>query len=208
MGLLFLLKVDILLFAVTTKLIHKTPFLFCGFRNFVFCIAGHRTAVLYKCDRRFTCIIVNSRSHVKELHRFVATGKERQRFIPRRASVIRVESDKSNPRIANFLVTHDKEDITSGLMTLLLGTTSDACVCLRRSIEAYYGIIYPIIVNKRADQGGLFHLAEWVGFAALRRGPVAALTAHRAVIHCRFVRIPHSIAKNAEEIVLNEMVYC
>ena len=105
MGLLFLLKVDILPFAVTTKLIHKTPFLFCGFRNFVFCIAGHRTAVLRKCDLEFTCIIVNSRSHVKELHRFVATGKERQRFIPRRASVIRVESDKSNPRIANFLVT-------------------------------------------------------------------------------------------------------
>ena len=37
-----------------------------------------------------------------------------------------IELDKSNPRIANFLATHDEEDITSDLMALLLGTTSDA----------------------------------------------------------------------------------
>ena len=62
-----------------------------------------------------------------------------------------IELDKSNPRIANFLATHDEEDITSDLMALLLGTTSDACASLRQSIEANYGIIHPIVVNKRAD---------------------------------------------------------
>ena len=62
-----------------------------------------------------------------------------------------IELDKSNPRIANFLATHDAEDITSDLMALLLGTTSDACSSLRQSIEANHGIIHPIVVNKRAD---------------------------------------------------------
>lgn len=62
-----------------------------------------------------------------------------------------IELDKSNPRIANFLAIHDKEDITSDLMALLLGTTSDACASLRQSIEANGGIIHPIVVNKRAD---------------------------------------------------------
>lgn len=62
-----------------------------------------------------------------------------------------IELDKSNPRIANFLATHDEDDITSELMALLLGTTSDACASLRQSIEANYGIIHPIIVNKRAN---------------------------------------------------------
>lgn len=33
-------------------------------------------------------------------------GKSGSALSPRRASVIRVESDKSNPRIANFLATH------------------------------------------------------------------------------------------------------
>ncbi len=59
--------------------------------------------------------------------------------------------DKSNPRIANYLATHDEEDITSDLMALLLGTTSDSCASLRQSIEANYGIIHPIVVNKRVD---------------------------------------------------------
>jgi len=63
----------------------------------------------------------------------------------------KIELDKSNPRIANFLATHDDEDITSDLMALLLGTTSDACASLRQSIEANYGIIHPIVVNKRGD---------------------------------------------------------
>lgn len=65
--------------------------------------------------------------------------------------VDQIELDKSNPRIANFLATHDEKDITSDLMALLLGTTSDACASLRQSIEANYGIIHPIVVNKRED---------------------------------------------------------
>lgn len=62
-----------------------------------------------------------------------------------------IELDKSNPRIANYLATHDEKDITSELMALLLGTTSDSCASLRQSIEANYGIIHPIVVNKRSD---------------------------------------------------------
>lgn len=62
-----------------------------------------------------------------------------------------IELDKSNPRIANYLATHDEEDITSELMALLLGTTSDSCASLRQSIEANYGIIHPIVVNKRSN---------------------------------------------------------
>ena len=62
-----------------------------------------------------------------------------------------IELDKSNPRIANYLATHDEDDITSDLMALLLGTTSDSCSSLRQSIEANYGIIHPIVVNKRVD---------------------------------------------------------
>lgn len=62
-----------------------------------------------------------------------------------------IELDKSNPRIANYLATHDEKDITSDLMALLLGTTSDVCASLRESIEANHGIIHPIVVNKRAD---------------------------------------------------------
>ena len=62
-----------------------------------------------------------------------------------------IELDKSNPLIANYLATHDEKDITSDLMALLLGTTSDSCASLRQSIEANYGIIHPIVVNKRED---------------------------------------------------------
>lgn len=62
-----------------------------------------------------------------------------------------IELDKRNPRIANFLATHDEDDITGDLMALLLGTTSDACASLRQSIEANYGIIHPIVVKKRAN---------------------------------------------------------
>lgn len=63
----------------------------------------------------------------------------------------RIELDRKNPRIANFLATHDENDITSDLMALLLGTTSDACASLRQSIEANGGIIHPIVVNKCTD---------------------------------------------------------
>ena len=62
-----------------------------------------------------------------------------------------IELDRKNPRIANFLATHDENDITSDLMALLLGTTSDACASLRQSIEANGGIIHPIVVNKCTD---------------------------------------------------------
>ena len=66
-------------------------------------------------------------------------------------SIDKIELDKSNPRIANYLATHDEDDITSDLMALLLGTTSDSCASLRQSIEANNGIIHPIVVNKQAD---------------------------------------------------------
>lgn len=62
-----------------------------------------------------------------------------------------IELDRNNPRIANYLATHDENDITSDLMALLLGTTSDSCAGLRQSIEANKGIIHPIVVNKRTD---------------------------------------------------------
>ena len=62
-----------------------------------------------------------------------------------------IELDKSNPRIANFLATHSEDDITSDLMALLLGTTSEACASLRESISVNGGIIHPIVVNKRED---------------------------------------------------------
>ena len=66
-------------------------------------------------------------------------------------SIDKIELDKSNPRIANYLATHDEDDITSDLMALLLGTTSDSCASLCQSIEANNGIIHPIVVNKQAD---------------------------------------------------------
>ena len=62
-----------------------------------------------------------------------------------------IELDKSNPRIANYLATHDPDDITGELMALLLGTTSESCASLRESIETNRGIIHPIVVNQRAD---------------------------------------------------------
>ena len=62
-----------------------------------------------------------------------------------------IELDKSNPRIATYLATHDPDDITSELMALLLGTTSESCASLRESIETNGGIIHPIVVNQRAD---------------------------------------------------------
>ena len=62
-----------------------------------------------------------------------------------------IELDKSNPRIANYLSTHSEDDITSDLMALLLGTTSEACASLRESILVNGGVIHPIVVNKRED---------------------------------------------------------
>ena len=63
----------------------------------------------------------------------------------------KIELDKNNPRIATYLATHDPDDITSELMALLLGTTSESCASLRDSIEANGGIIHPIVVNQRED---------------------------------------------------------
>lgn len=58
--------------------------------------------------------------------------------------------DVSNPRIARG-VTYYGDKITSEIMALLLGTTSEACTSLRESIRENGGIINPIVVNKRND---------------------------------------------------------
>lgn len=62
-----------------------------------------------------------------------------------------IELDITNPRIANYLATRDPDDITSDVMALLLGTTSEACASLRESIRENNGIINPIVVNKKID---------------------------------------------------------
>lgn len=63
-----------------------------------------------------------------------------------------IELDKSNPRIARG-VAYYGENITSETMALLLGSTSEACASLRESIRENGGIIHPIVVNKRTDNG-------------------------------------------------------
>lgn len=67
-----------------------------------------------------------------------------------------IELDKSNPRIARGVAYYDP--ITSEIMALLLGSTSEACASLRESIRENKGIIHPIVVNKRAD--GTFVVIE------------------------------------------------
>lgn len=66
-------------------------------------------------------------------------------------SINKIELDRSNPRIANFLDLYDENEITSDTMALLLGTTADSCASLRESIRENGGIIHPIIVNKYPD---------------------------------------------------------
>ena len=61
-----------------------------------------------------------------------------------------IELDKSNPRIARG-VAYYGDRITSEIMALLLGSTSEACTNLRESIRENGGIIHPIVVNKRKD---------------------------------------------------------
>lgn len=61
-----------------------------------------------------------------------------------------IELDKSNPRIARG-VAYYGDRITSEIMALLLGSTSEACTSLRESIRENGGIIHPIVVNKRKD---------------------------------------------------------
>ena len=60
-----------------------------------------------------------------------------------------IELDKSNPRIARGLAYYDS--ITSEIMALLLGSTSEACASLRESIRENKGIIHPIVVNQKPD---------------------------------------------------------
>ena len=60
-----------------------------------------------------------------------------------------IELDKNNPRIARGLAYYDP--ITSEILALLLGSTSDACASLRESIKENKGIIHPIIVNRKSD---------------------------------------------------------
>lgn len=64
-------------------------------------------------------------------------------------SVENIELDISNPRIARGVAYYDP--ITSEIMALLLGSTSEACASLRESIRENKGIIHPIVVNKRVD---------------------------------------------------------
>ena len=60
-----------------------------------------------------------------------------------------IELDISNPRIARGVAYYNP--ITSEIMALLLGSTSEACASLRESIRENKGIIHPIVVNKRVD---------------------------------------------------------
>lgn len=63
--------------------------------------------------------------------------------------VASIELDKSNPRIALGISRFNP--ITSDVMALLLGSTSEACASLRESIRENKGIIHPIVVNRRSD---------------------------------------------------------
>lgn len=66
-------------------------------------------------------------------------------------SIDNIQLDRSNPRIANYLDLYDENEITSDIMVLLLGTTTDSCASLRESIKENGGIVHPIIVNHYAD---------------------------------------------------------
>ena len=55
--------------------------------------------------------------------------------------VEQIELDISNPRIARGVAYYDP--ITSEIMALLLGSTSEACASLRESIRENKGIIHP-----------------------------------------------------------------
>lgn len=56
-----------------------------------------------------------------------------------------IELDRSNPRIARGLAYYNP--ITSEIMALLLGSTSEACASLRESIRENKGIIHPMNVS-------------------------------------------------------------
>ena len=60
-----------------------------------------------------------------------------------------IQLDIDNPRIARGLAHYG--EITSDLMALLLGSTSESCASLRESIRENGGIIHPIVVNKKPD---------------------------------------------------------
>ncbi|WP_148410237.1 ParB N-terminal domain-containing protein [Murimonas intestini] len=63
----------------------------------------------------------------------------------------KIELDRSNPRIANFLDLYSEDEVNSDTMALLLGTVTESCASLRESIKENGGIIHPIIVNKNLD---------------------------------------------------------
>ena len=59
-----------------------------------------------------------------------------------------IELDISNPRIARGVAYYGGK-LTSEIMALLLGSTSEACASLRESIKENKGIIHPIQANQR-----------------------------------------------------------
>ena len=63
--------------------------------------------------------------------------------------VDKIELDKTNPRIALGMQRY--KNMSSDIMALLLGTTSEACASLRESIREHGGIVNPIIVNHTDD---------------------------------------------------------
>lgn len=62
-----------------------------------------------------------------------------------------IELDVNNPRIANFLVHHNKDELTGEVMALLLGTSTESCASLKGSIRDNGGIVHPIIVNEHSE---------------------------------------------------------
>lgn len=60
-----------------------------------------------------------------------------------------IELDKSNPRIARGIAYYDT--VSSEVMALLLGSTSESCASLKESIRENRGIVHPIIVNRCVD---------------------------------------------------------
>lgn len=68
--------------------------------------------------------------------------------------VEKIELDISNPRIARGIAYYNP--ITSDIMALLLGSTSESCASLRESIRENKGIIHPIVVSAHTEFCRLF----------------------------------------------------
>lgn len=73
-------------------------------------------------------------------------------------SVDKLELDKSNPRIGDFLDLYDINSLTAEQMQMLLGTSDASCAALKQSIRENNGIINPIIVNH--DENGEYIVIE------------------------------------------------